>query len=98
MASGLPTIEISASELDDGLGLLTALVTAGLANSNGEARRHIKGGAVKVNDVKAENEKVQLSSDDINDDGVIKLSFGKKTPCVVESNLMRSRRAHSQRK
>lgn len=78
MATGLPTVDVQASDLSAGMGLLTALVSAGLASSNGEARRHIKGGAVKINDVKAENEKVILSGDDITDDGVIKLSVGKK--------------------
>jgi tyrosyl-tRNA synthetase len=84
MAAGLPTVEISASDVSEGLGLLTALVTAGLASSNGEARRHIKGGAVKINDVKAENEKVQLGGDDITDEGVIKLSVGKKRHVLLK--------------
>ncbi|MCP4936607.1 MAG: tyrosine--tRNA ligase [bacterium] len=85
MASGLPTVEISAADLNNGLGLLTAMVTAGLANSNGEARRHIKGGAVKINDVKAENEKVQLGGGDITDEGVIKLSVGKKRHVLLKA-------------
>ncbi len=85
MASGLPTVEISAGDLDNGLGLLTALVTAGLATSNSEARRHIKGGAVKINDVKADNEKVQLGGDDISDEGVIKLSVGKKRHVLLKA-------------
>ncbi len=85
MASGLPTVEISAGDLDNGLGLLTALVTAGLATSNSEARRHIKGGAVKINDVKADSEKVQLGGDDITDDGVIKLSVGKKRHVLLKA-------------
>ena len=85
MAEGLPTIEINAGELDEGLGLLTALVTAGLASSNGEARRHIKGGAVKINDIKAENEKMQLGGDDITVDGVIKLSVGKKRHVLLKT-------------
>ncbi len=85
MASGLPSVDINASDLDNGLGLLTALVTAGLASSNGEARRHIKGGAVKINDVKAENEKRLLGGDDISDDGVIKLSVGKKRHVLLKT-------------
>ena len=77
-ASGLPTIEIEKATLEDGLGLLSALVQAGLANSNGDARRHIKGGAVKINDAPAKDERGALSLDDIDGDGVIKLSVGKK--------------------
>ena len=50
-ADGLPTVEIKTSELED-LGILAATVLLGLASSNGEARRHIKGGALKINDIK----------------------------------------------
>ena len=85
MATGLPTVELPSSDLADGLGLLTALVTAGLAKSNGEARRHIKGAAVKINDIKAQDEKVQLGTDDLTEDGVIKLSVGKKRHVLLKA-------------
>ena len=39
LASGLPTVEIAKSDMDAGIGVLTAFVTAGIARSNGEARR-----------------------------------------------------------
>src|SRR5690606_26802061 len=40
LAETLPTIEVAKAELDAGIGLLTLIVRAGLAQSNGEARRH----------------------------------------------------------
>ena len=83
-ASGLPTIDIERAELEDGLGLLSALVQAGLANSNGDARRHIKGGAVKINDAPAKDERGSLSIDDLDGDGVIKLSVGKKKHVLLQ--------------
>ncbi len=49
-AAGLPTVEIARNELEAGIGVLGLYVTAGLCASNGETRRNIKGGAVKVND------------------------------------------------
>jgi len=85
VAEGLPTTDISASALEEGLGLLTALVTAGLAASNGEARRHIKGGAVRVNDTVINDEKVSLRGDAVNADGVIKLSVGKKRHALLRA-------------
>ena len=85
VAEGLPTIAISPQELDSGLGLLTALVKAGLAGSNGEARRHIKGGAARVNDVAVNDEKMELSPDNLNPDGVIKLSIGKKRHVLLRA-------------
>ena len=84
LAEGLPTVEMDAAELDNGLGLLTALVKAGLASSNGEARRHIKGGAVSVNDERTRDERQVLHGDNISDEGVIKLSVGKKRHVLLK--------------
>lgn len=51
-AEGLPTIGL---DLAKGTGLLAACVAAGFASSNGEARRHIQGGAIRINDVQVSN-------------------------------------------
>ena len=83
-AAGLPTHEIVKSELDAGIGLLSALVTCGLASSNGEARRHVQGGAARVNDQPVGDIKAALSSADLNADGAIKLSIGKKRHALLK--------------
>src|SRR6185369_97969 len=46
----LPTFTVARADLKSGLGLQAALVLCGLAASNGEARRLIQGGAVRVSD------------------------------------------------
>ena len=78
LATDLPTVEVPANELSAGLGILDAFVRAGLTNSNSETRRQIKGGALKVNDQSVKDDKAKLTGSDVGDDGVIKLSFGKK--------------------
>ena len=82
-ASTLPTIEVAQSELDAGIGLLTLLVKAGFASSNGEARRHIKGGAVKLNDSPVSDETLSVTSAQLSEDGTIKLSMGKKRHALI---------------
>jgi len=77
-AKGLPTVTISQVDLDNGIGVLSAFVTAGLAASNGEARRHIKGGALRINDTVVQDDKSTLMTSNLNEDGVVKLSMGKK--------------------
>ncbi len=77
-ADDLPSVSIAASDLAGGLGVLNAFVQAGLVKSNGDARRQIKGGGLKVNDTIVANDSQTLSKSDVTDDGVIKLSFGKK--------------------
>ncbi len=77
-SEGLPSVDIAASDLAQGIGLLKAFVMAGLAASNSEARRHIKGSAARVNDQVVTDEKTILTSDSLGSDGTIKLSIGKK--------------------
>ncbi|MTH96926.1 tyrosine--tRNA ligase [Roseibium sp. RKSG952] len=83
-AEGLPTVEIAKTDLESGIGVLNAFVTAGLCASNGDVRRNIKGGAVKINDKGEPNDKRQLTLDDVTADGVIKLSLGKKKHVLVK--------------
>jgi tyrosyl-tRNA synthetase len=84
MATSLPTIEVTQSEFDAGIGVLSAFVKAGLVASTGEARRQIKGGGLRVNDVAASDERAVLSGDDLTDEGVVKLSLGKKKHVLLK--------------
>ena len=77
LATDLPTVEIAATELTAGLGVLTAFVKAGLVASNSEARRQIQGGGLKVNDAAVASDKAVLNADAAVN-GIIKLSLGKK--------------------
>ncbi len=67
-----------------GTGLLILLVQAGLSKSNSEARRHIQGGGVRVNDHIIEDETHLIREEDINAQGIIKLSFGKKKHVLIK--------------
>ena len=80
-AAGLPTITL---DLAKGIGVLAANVAAGFASSNGEARRSVQGGAVRVNDQPVSDDKLILTLDLLNADGVIKLSMGKKKHVLVK--------------
>ncbi len=52
----MPTTELSQADLSDGkIGILTLLVKAGLASSNGEARRLVQQGGISIDDVKKTN-------------------------------------------
>ena len=71
--ANLPTITLSASELKTGLGALDAFVRAGLVPSKSEARRQIRGGGLKINDVALTDEAMVVNDTHLNDNGVIKL-------------------------
>jgi tyrosyl-tRNA synthetase len=78
ISENLPTVEISRAGLEAGAGVLALFVKAGLVASNGEARRQIKGGGLRVNDVVVTDEKMVLTPAHLTPEGVIKLSMGKK--------------------
>ena len=82
-ASSLPTIEVPRADLEKGLGVLNASLLAGFVNSTGEARRQIKGGGLKVNDEAVSDERRLLTAADLTQDGVIKLSLGKKRHALI---------------
>ena len=57
---------------------LRRLTWTSIARSNGEARRQIKGGGLRINDNAVTDEKMTLSGENLTPEGVIKLSLGKK--------------------
>jgi tyrosyl-tRNA synthetase len=83
-AQSLPTVTLPAAEFEAGLGVLTAFVRAGLVASTGEARRQIKGGGLKLNDVTITDERYVLGAADFEKDGVAKLSVGKKKHVLLK--------------
>ncbi len=84
LAETLPSVEIARARLEAGLGVLAAFVQAGLVSSNGEARRHVKGGGLRVNDVAVADEKMMLAAEQLTPEGVIKLSLGRKRHVLLK--------------
>jgi tyrosyl-tRNA synthetase len=85
LSESLPTVEVPAAEFAAGLGVLKAFVDAGLVASNGEARRQVKGGGLKINDATVTDEKMMLSAaKDLTPEGVIKLSLGRKKHVLIK--------------
>jgi tyrosyl-tRNA synthetase len=84
IASDLPTLDIARAELDAGAPVLALFVKAGLVASNGEARRQIKGGGLRVNDTPVADDKLSLTPNDLTPEGVIKLSMGRKRHVLLK--------------
>ncbi len=83
-ADNLPSITVAASELDAGIGLIRLLVEAGLSASNGEARRLVRGGGARMNDVAVADEALVVTALDLID-GAVKLSAGRKQHRLVRT-------------
>lgn len=82
-SDGLPTTDVTL-DLLIGMGILNAAVTAGLAASNGEARRHIKARALKLNDQAVTSHETAIADTDIKE-GIVKLSVGKKRHALLRA-------------
>jgi len=74
----VPSSELPASRLDEGLSIIDALVEAGLAKSKGDARRTIQQGGAYVNNRRVENVEAMLTPADLASETVLVLRSGKK--------------------
>ncbi len=81
--AGLPTIDVARSELEAGIAAFALFTRAGLTQTNGEARRLIRGGGGRLNDDAIDDENRQVSLADVGAEGVIKLSAGRKRHALV---------------
>ncbi len=79
----LPVVEVPAGDLDAGLAAFELFHRAGLAATKGEARRLCRDGGARVNDVAVDDEMRMIGRADLDADGKIKLSAGKKRHALV---------------
>jgi tyrosyl-tRNA synthetase len=83
-AETLPSVEVAREELETGIAAFRLFTMAGLAASNGEARRLIRGGGARVNDAAVTEEGQLISLRDVKE-GTIKLSAGRKQHRLVRA-------------
>ena len=81
----LPRVVVPQTELDRGIPAFELIHRAGLAPSKAEARRLIKGGGARLNDVGITDEMQPVTAADLNRDGAIKLSVGKKRHALIHA-------------
>ena len=82
----LPTFDIPRGELEEGTPIFGLLVRTGLCASNGEARRLIKGGGTRLNDTVVRDAYHAVSLADLNAEGIVKLSAGRKRHALIRAS------------
>jgi tyrosyl-tRNA synthetase len=83
-AAALPSVTVPAAELEAGIPAFRLFALAGLASSNAEARRLIRGGGARVNDAAVTDEGMLIGSNSLRD-SAIKLSAGRKQHRLVKA-------------
>ena len=86
IGADLPTILIDTKQLEQGIWIIEALKQAEFIKSNGEGRRLINNGGAKLNDIAVVDPDRKILISDVNPDGVIKLSSGKKRHALLKAN------------
>ncbi len=77
-AADMPEVKLTDEDFNDGqIGILNLLVKAGLAASNGEARRNVQQGGVSIDGEKIDAVKAMIAKDSIGEEGIV-LKRGKK--------------------
>ena len=79
----LPQTALPRDLFERGIAIFELFSRAGLAASNGEARRLIRGGGARINDVVVTDETRTVGLTDLGRDGAVKLSAGRKRHALV---------------
>ncbi len=85
LAETLPSVDVPGAEIAAGLGALDAFVRAGLVASTSEARRQIRSGGLRVNDIALTDERATISAQSLNANGAVKLSLGRKKHVLLRA-------------
>ncbi len=83
LGDDLPSVTVDGADLEQGIPVFQLFTRSGLTQSNGEARRLIKGGGARLNDVRIEDENRAVGPNDLSAEGVAKLSAGRKKHALV---------------
>jgi tyrosyl-tRNA synthetase len=79
----LPQTAVPHAALEHGIGVVELFARAGLAASNGEARRLIRGGGARLNDTVIADERQVVTLVDLGGEGTLKLSAGRKRHALI---------------
>lgn len=81
--SALPVKHVTHQELSSGIPAYDLLHLSGLASSKGDARRLIRGAGARLNDKVIEDEGYLVMAEDLSEEGLIKLSAGRKRHALI---------------
>jgi tyrosyl-tRNA synthetase len=84
-ADTLPTVELPRAKLKAGIAAFELMHEAGLAESRNEARKLIKGGGGRLNDKPIANDTATVGEGDLDAEGTLKLSAGRKRHVLVRA-------------
>ena len=82
-SENLPTFFLKEQDIINGIHVCNLLHNVNLVNSKSEAKRLIRGGGVKINNIKIENENMIIAKGDLQDE-CIKITLAKKNHILLK--------------
>ena len=83
LADGLGTLVVQRGDLEAGLRVVDLLVEANLARSKGAAKRLVRDAGARVNGAVVVDEAAMITMADLDTDGRVRLSAGRKRHALV---------------
>jgi tyrosyl-tRNA synthetase len=78
VAEEIPSFKVAKADLENGINIIEIFVNGGIVESNSEARRAIKGGAVAINKTKITSHETVINTDELLHGKYVMIDNGKK--------------------
>jgi len=80
----LPSVNLKRENVVNGISIIDLVIASNLLTSKSEVRRMIKNKGIKINNIPVENDLLNVSINDFEKEGFLKLSHGKKNHVILK--------------
>ena len=80
----LPSVNLKRENVVNGINIIDLVIASNLLTSKSEVRRMIKNKGIKINNISVENDLFNISINDFEKEGFLKLSHGKKNHVILK--------------
>ena len=80
----LPSVNLKRENVVNGINIIDLVIASNLLTSKSEVRRMIKNKGIKINNIPVENDLFNISINDFEKEGFLKLSHGKKNHVIFK--------------
>ena len=80
----LPSVNLKRENVVNGINIIDLVIASNLLTSKSEVRRMIKNKGIKINNIPVENDLLNISINDFEKEGFLKLSHGKKNHVILK--------------
>ena len=83
---GVPTVEVSKQQIEEGYDLISFLSDTKIFPSKGEAKKMLQGGGISINKIKIDGNKLMVNNTDLLQSKYMLIQKGKKNYYLIKTN------------